>query len=84
MKLSCPYADKIFIAYFVASYLNAVAEAGKAKRPVLMAANSYLNAVAEAGKAKRPVLMAANCWLDKGEVAGKFPSGGPVSRVMEV
>ena len=53
MKLSCPYADKIFIAYFVASYLNAVAEAGKAKRPVLMAAN-------------------------------KFPSGGPVSRVMEV
>ena len=67
MKLSCPYADKIFIAYFVASYLNAVAEAGKAKRPVLMAAN-----------------MAANCWLDKGEVAGKFPSGGPVSRVMEV
>ena len=63
MILSCPYADKIFIAYFVASYLNAVAEAGKAKRPVLMA---------------------ANCWLDKGEVAGKFPSGGPVSRVMEV
>ena len=56
MKLSCPYADKIFIAYFVASYLNAVAEAGKAKRPVLMAA----------------------------KVAGKFPSGGPVSRVMEV
>ena len=44
----------------------------------------YVNAVAEAGKQEYALPMAANCWLDKGEAAGKFPSGGPVSRVMEV
>lgn len=44
----------------------------------------YVNAVAEAGKQEYPLPMAANCWLDKGEAAGQFPSGGPVSRVMEV
>ena len=26
----------------------------------------------------------ANCWLDKGEEAGKYPTGGPVAKVMEV
>lgn len=57
------YAEEIFSAYYVASYVNAVAEAGKAEYPLPMT---------------------ANCWLDKGEAAGKFPSGGPVSRVMEV
>lgn len=44
----------------------------------------YVNAVAEAGKKEYALPMAANCWLDKGDEAGKFPSGGPVSRVMEV
>ena len=44
----------------------------------------YVNTVAEAGKKAYSLPMAVNCWLDKGEAAGKFPSGGPVSRVMEV
>lgn len=44
----------------------------------------YVNAVAEAGKKEYALPMAVNCWLDKGESAGKFPSGGPVSRVVEV
>ncbi len=44
----------------------------------------YVNAVAEAGKAEYALPMTANCWLDKGAAAGTFPSGGPVSRVMEV
>ncbi len=26
----------------------------------------------------------ANCWLDKGEEVGKYPTGGPVAKVMEV
>lgn len=57
------WAEEIFSAYYVASYVNAVAQAGKQEYNLPMA---------------------ANCWLDKGEAAGKFPSGGPVSRVAEV
>lgn len=56
-------AEELFSAYYVASYVNYVAKAGK---------TGY------------PLPMTANCWLDKGEEPGKFPSGGPVSRVMEV
>lgn len=44
----------------------------------------YVNAVAAAGKEAYPLPMTANCWLDKGDAAGKYPSGGPVSKVMEV
>ena len=56
-------AEEIFSAYHVASYVNKVAEAGKAVYDLPMT---------------------ANCWLDKGEKPGKYPSGGPVARVMEV
>lgn len=57
-------AEEIFSAYHVASYVNAVAEAGK---------KAY------------PLPLSANCWLNKaGEKPGTYPSGGPVSRMMEV
>lgn len=56
-------AEELFSAYYIASYVNAVAEAGK---------EVY------------DLPMAVNCWLDKGEEPGKYPSGGPVARVMEV
>ncbi|MGO4548241.1 DUF5597 domain-containing protein [Paenibacillus sp. 2TAB23] len=45
---------------------------------------SYIDKVAAAGKEIYFLPMMANCWLDKGQKAGKYPSGGPVSRVMEV
>lgn len=45
---------------------------------------NYINKVATAGKEVYPIPMVANCWLDNGEKAGKYPSGGPVSRMMEV
>lgn len=45
----------------------------------------YVNAVAEAGKKEYPLLFTVNCWLNKPEeVPGTYPSGGPVSRMMEV
>lgn len=45
----------------------------------------YVNRVAEAGKAAYgDIPMSVNCWLDKGEAPGKYPSGGPVARMMEV
>lgn len=45
---------------------------------------SYVEAVAAAGKKVYPLPMTANCWLDKGHKPGRFPTGGPVARVMEV
>lgn len=45
---------------------------------------SYVEAVASAGKAEYDLPLAANCWLDKGQKPGRFPTGGPVARVMEV
>ena len=44
----------------------------------------FVNRVAEAGKSVYDLPMAVNCWLDKGEEAGKYPTGGPVAKVMEV
>lgn len=45
---------------------------------------SYVEAVAAAGRAENPLPLAVNCWLDKGHKPGRFPTGGPVARVMEV
>lgn len=56
-------AGEIFTAYYVASYVEKVAAAGKAVYDLPFS---------------------ANCWLDKGEEAGKYPTGGPVAKVMEV
>ena len=44
----------------------------------------YLEAVAAAGRAESPLPLAVNCWFDKGHKPGRFPTGGPVARVMEV
>ncbi len=45
---------------------------------------SCVNNVAAAGKEVYPIPTVANCWLDKGDKPGVYPSGGPVSRVIEV
>jgi beta-galactosidase GanA len=46
----------------------------------------YVGRVATAGKAEYPLPMYANAWLvqHEGEKAGQYPSGGPVSRVLDV
>lgn len=56
-------AEEVFTAYYTASYVNAVAKAGKAEYPLPMA---------------------VNCWLDKGQIPGKYPSGGPVAKLMDI
>lgn len=45
---------------------------------------AYVEEVAAAGKSIYPIPMTVNCWLDKGEEPGKYPSGGPVAKVLEV
>lgn len=45
---------------------------------------SYVETVARAGKREYALPMVANCWLDKGHKPGRFPTGGPVARVMEI
>lgn len=44
----------------------------------------FVEKVAHAGKKAYDLPMMVNCWLDKGEEAGKYPTGGPVTKVMEV
>jgi hypothetical protein len=46
----------------------------------------YIGKVAEAGKAELPLPMYANAWLvqREGQLPGGYPSGGPVSRVMDI
>lgn len=58
-----PMAEEVFTAYYTASYVNAVAAAGKEQYPLPFT---------------------VNCWLDKGQAPGKYPSGGPVEKVMAV
>ncbi len=46
---------------------------------------SYVNFVAEKGHSEYPLPMFANAWIvHKGDTVGKYPSGGPVSRMHEV
>ena len=46
----------------------------------------YIGRVAAAGKAEYPLPMYANAWLvqNKGQEPGKYPSGGPVAKMMDV
>ena len=46
----------------------------------------YIGKVAEAGKAQYAIPMYANAWLvqNEGQLPGAYPSGGPVSRMMDV
>ncbi|MBQ1346640.1 MAG: DUF5597 domain-containing protein [Erysipelotrichaceae bacterium] len=45
----------------------------------------FVNHVAEMGRKEYDLPLFANCWLvHKGDAPGKYPSGGPVSRMHEV
>jgi hypothetical protein len=46
----------------------------------------YIGKVAEAGKTELAIPMYANAWLvqSEGQLPGGYPSGGPVSRVMDI
>lgn len=86
-------ASRDTLAPDIAEALDAGAEAGTWEEVLGPAAEevftsyhmaSYVEAVASAGKAAYPLPMTANCWLDKGHKPGRFPTGGPVARVMEV
>lgn len=45
---------------------------------------SFVERIASAGKKAYPLPLLANCWLDKGNPAGRYPSGGPVARMLPV
>jgi len=47
---------------------------------------TYVGKVVQAGKAEHPLPMYANAWLVQNDrqVPGNYPSGGPVSRVMDI
>lgn len=45
---------------------------------------AFVEEVAHAGKLVYDLPMAVNCWLDKGQVPGKYPTGGPVAKLMPI
>lgn len=64
-----PEADEIFTAWHTARYIDEVAEAGKAAYPLPMFVNAWLiNPLDEPGA----------------ELPGEYPSGGPVSKMLDV
>ncbi len=44
----------------------------------------FVETVAAAGKREYPLPMVVNCWLDKGQKPGKYPSGGPVAKLIDI
>lgn len=44
----------------------------------------FVEAVAKAGKKEYDLPMTVNCWLDKGQKPGKYPTGGPVAKLMPI
>lgn len=59
-------ADQVFMAYYMASFINDVAKAGKSQLDLPMYVNAWLGPQPDA------------------DVAGKWPSGGPVAQVFDV
>ena len=45
---------------------------------------AYVNTVASAGKESYPLPMAVNCWLDKKQEPGRYPTGGPVAKLIDI
>ena len=45
---------------------------------------SFVEYVAHAGKKRYDLPMVVNCWLDKGQIPGKYPTGGPVAKLMPI
>jgi hypothetical protein len=46
--------------------------------------SKYVQHVAAAGKKEYPIPMYCNCWLDQGGNPGDWPSGGPVSYLLDI
>ena len=44
----------------------------------------FVETVAKAGKKEYDLPMTVNCWLDKGQKPGKYPTGGPVAKLMPI
>ena len=44
----------------------------------------FVETVTKAGKEKYNLPMILNCWLDKGQKPGKYPTGGPVAKLLPI
>ncbi|MEM2886695.1 MAG: DUF5597 domain-containing protein [Candidatus Bathyarchaeia archaeon] len=62
-------ADEVFMAWYFARYVDSVAAAGKSEYPIPMYVNAWLGPSAYMYEDGRP---------------GDYPSGGPISRMLEV
>lgn len=72
------HTDELFMSYYYARYVNAVAENGKAEYPLPMYCNFWLNYNGDHSE---------NAWpahAGGGGFPGDYPSGGGVSNVLDV
>ncbi|KAH7150310.1 glycoside hydrolase superfamily [Dactylonectria estremocensis] len=70
--------DELFMAYHYALYLNDVATAGKKAYPIPHYTNVWMNYVGEDADNDFPIVVGG------GGNPGDYPSGGPVSNVLDI
>ncbi|KAK2604336.1 hypothetical protein N8I77_007277 [Diaporthe amygdali] len=75
---SSPRTDELFMAYHYALYLNQVAAAGKNAYSIPLYTNVWMNYVGQDSDNDFPVVVGG------GGMPGDYPSGGPVSNVLDV
>ncbi|KAI1774310.1 glycoside hydrolase [Hypoxylon cercidicola] len=73
-----PRTDELFMAYYYATYVNEVAAAGKAVYPIPLYTNTWMNYVGDNSDNAFPVVAGG------GGMPGDYPSGGPVSNVIDI
>lgn len=73
-----PKTDELFMAFYYALYVNEVAAAGKRAYPIPHYTNVWMNYVGDDSDNDFPVVVGG------GGMPGDYPSGGPVSNVMDI
>ncbi|KAI0159943.1 glycoside hydrolase superfamily [Hypoxylon sp. FL1284] len=74
-----PRTDELFMAYHYATYVNEVAAAGKAAYPIPLYTNTWMSYAGD-----NPANDAFPVVAGGGKTPGAYPSGGPVTNVLDV
>ncbi|XDG02594.1 hypothetical protein ABKA04_002209 [Annulohypoxylon sp. FPYF3050] len=73
-----PRTDELFMAYHYAHYVNHVAEIGKHNYPIPLYTNTWMNYSGGNSDNAFPIVAGG------GGMPGDYPSGGPVSNVLDI
>ncbi|KAI1458967.1 glycoside hydrolase superfamily [Annulohypoxylon moriforme] len=73
-----PKTDELFMAYYYACYVDSIAAEGKSEYPIPLYTNTWMNYSGENPDNAFPVVAGG------GGMPGDYPSGGPVSNVLDI